>query len=151
MFVFKVKFVGAASGKIAKRNLNKITKEGFHLMGTVWHRSFRPKHFTAAGASEYGYRPRSPEYERRKQKRFGHKLPLVWTGESRTRSRVRNVKANSRRARVSMSVPKINFSGRGDELRTISRREGRALAGIMERHITKQLNELTETMTVTVR
>ena len=142
MLQFKITYEGAASGKIAKRALNNIKKGGFKTLGVVWHKQFRPKHFTRAGAAEYGYRPRSRDYENRKQKRFGHRDPLVYTGESRTRARIRNVKATSKGNRISLGTPRINFSGRASELRVISRTEKGVLINRMQRHMVKELNDL---------
>ncbi len=142
MMILNVRYEGAASAKVAKRQLNKITRTGFLALGVMWHKDFRPKHFTRGGAGEYGYRPRTTAYNAKKLKRFGHKDPLVFTGESRTRSRIRNVKATRKGNRISLGTPRINFSGRASELRVISRTEKGVLTNRMQRHMVKELNGL---------
>ena len=143
-----INFRGPHPG-MGKREWNNLVREMFHHLGIIWHKDFRAKHFTRRGASEYGYAPRSGErgnippqgfhrsYTGQKLKRFGHTRPLVFTGESERATRQRDIRATatSKRAkvRVHLHAPKLNFrnpkskTNPGEEVRTISRKEARAL------------------------
>lgn len=87
-----VKRTGMMSG-LGWRVINKIAKEVAILIGFFWHDNYLKKHFTAAGATEYGYEPRQGErgsgmkfsgsYTQHKLHRFGHTHPLEFTGDSR--------------------------------------------------------------------
>lgn len=132
---------------------NRIHKEMWRSLGEHWHRYQRPKHFTKAGAQEYGYAPRSGDpgrthpkgfhrsYQGRKLRRFGHTLPLVYTGLSRNLTRVRDVRPTSKGVRVIMRAPALNLRPKGgrinmrNELINISRRDARALVSVGERRL----------------
>lgn len=42
-----------------------------------------PKHFKGGATERYGYRKRTLAYVNRKRKKYGHSIPLVWTGGTR--------------------------------------------------------------------
>ena len=96
MMYFKIVYTGAIPPAMRKRDFNRVVKHMFGLMARKWHREYRLKHFTHAGAQEYGYTPRSGEqsgigtkaffqsYTGAKKKRLGYTPPLVWSGKSRT-------------------------------------------------------------------
>lgn len=50
-------------------------------LGQRWHRGTLRKHFTPAGAREYGYQRRTRKYRKAKLKKLGHNRPLVYTGQ----------------------------------------------------------------------
>jgi hypothetical protein len=149
-----------------KREMNRILKECWSLIGQLWHREMRPKHFTHAGAREYGYTPRSGEsarpcskgfrrsYTGRKLRKFGHTLPLVYTGTSRGLTRTGNITATSKGVRIAMHAPALNLRPKGgtinlyDEMTRISQRE----KGWIERNfhslVESKLKGITATETV---
>lgn len=114
-----VKYTGAVPG-IARKLLPGIKKTAYGAAGVDWHRTARPKHFTKAGASEYGYAPRKGEagnphrggfrrsYTGQKLAKMGHTRPLVYTGQSMALTRLRDVRATSTGARVVMNAPGLN-------------------------------------------
>lgn len=51
-----------------------------------WHAKFKPRHFETSAYSRYHYQRRSRKYEEQKRRRHGHNRPLVFSGESMTRS-----------------------------------------------------------------
>lgn len=69
-----------------------------------WQRVIAPRHFKPGAATKYGYQRRTKAYSERKFRRFGHRLPLVWTGESEMWIR-------TRRARARISVSGTNVTG----------------------------------------
>ncbi len=136
--------------KIVRRELNNVTREAARTMGQVWATRFREKHFTNAGAAEYGYTPRQGEpgrphprgfrqsYTGRKLAKFGHTRPLEFTGESRARTRSPRIVATATKGQatvqVIMNAPGFNRRYAGSpidmrkELTTVSRGEAEKLA-----------------------
>lgn len=79
-------------------------------LGRLWHRFLLPKHFTHAGATEYGYAPRTRLYTLRKRKKWGHTYPLVWSGATKQAAlRTQDVKATSKGAVVTLRGIKKYF------------------------------------------
>lgn len=164
MVLIRVTERGAVPG-VAKRELNTMLKAAWEETGVHWHRSMRPKHFTHAGAREYGYTPRKGErgaagtkgfrqsYTGRKLKRFGHTLPLVYTGESRELTRIRDVRATSKGVRIVMNAPKLNFRSRHstinmrDEMTRISAGEARELVAVLDAAYQRRLDAVRDVRT----
>lgn len=57
-------------------------KQGLRMAAEYWQVNFAPKHFRFSAHSKYKYQPRSKRYEKRKARRFHHRRPLVFTGET---------------------------------------------------------------------
>lgn len=160
-----IKYRGATP-KIAKRKLPRILKEAFRLTLSFWHKSMRPKHFTKAGATEYGYDKRSGErgsgrafkgsYTQKKLRKFGHTKPLVYTGESMNLSRIRDVRSTSKGGRVVMRVPTFNRRPKGkkrsmrEEMTQVSVKERNQLVRIFERAVDAQIKRVRDTETVRI-
>lgn len=95
-----------------RRAMPGLLRSAYVSALTLWHTEFRPIHFTKRAASRYRYTPRAGQraprgskaykrsYTARKQREKGHTLPLVYTGQSRTLSRLLDIRATSRRGRV---------------------------------------------------
>lgn len=124
------------------RHLRRVEKMMWQNLGEFWHKTMRPKHFTHAGAREYGYRPRKGErgnphpkgfarsYTGRKLKKFGHTLPMVFTGESRSLTGIRDVRATSKGTRVVMRARGLNRRNRHSN---INMREEMTRISILEK------------------
>jgi hypothetical protein len=135
--------------------------EALLALGEYWHDRFAPKHFTIAGEKEYDYYPRHPSYSRYKAKRFGHRRPLVLTGDlERMVLGVARVSATSQSASVVMRGPKYLYAYRKDlpggrpsqgdkaaELTAVTPAELNELAGVFERHLADALARLNVTET----
>jgi hypothetical protein len=154
------------------RRLNDCAREAGAQMGTFWWTQFRPKHFTREGAREYGYAKRRGEgagtkskewwtsYTGKKQRKFHHTLPLVWSGQSRTLAGIRDVRAtatrNRTRVRVVIHAPALNWRNPvtaidlRDEMTRVSASEAEALTGVFERDVTRRLNAITDTTQTTI-
>ena len=145
------------SPKVALRKLKEINKTAALVVGNYWHDHFRAKHFTPAGAREYGYQPRNVGYMIKKAKKWGHRNPLEWSGESKSQSRVKDIRATSTsaraRVRVVMHMPKLNFIPRGgsinmnDDMTRVSQAEVAKLAEVAADSIDAQLSVLTDNST----
>jgi len=136
--------------KLLKRELNNCHRDAAANMGEFWHERYRPKHFTNAASTEYGYTPRQGERGRPFGKGFdrsytGHKLklhnhsrPLVFSGESQRRTETMDVRATAKKGeafvRVVLHAPALNFRYSGspidmrDEMTAVSQREADAIA-----------------------
>ena len=160
MLVFKLK-ADHRNIPLSKRDFNNAVKGTHKDLGRYWHGALRPKHFTAAGAREYGYAPREGEkskpgprgfgssYTGKKLKKWGHTKPLVWSGESKRRTQKLNLRPTSKRITIKMNAPALNFQAgkRTDlnmrrELETISDREtvggiSRMYQRLLDRHLAR--------------
>lgn len=93
-----------------KGAIAKFQKAAFGVIGIMWHRQFRPRHFTHEGSRLYGYTARKGargsavkfkgSYTARKLKAFGHTNPLVFSGLSLRLSKIRDVRATRHGNRV---------------------------------------------------
>jgi hypothetical protein len=73
---------GATPG-LLKSEINRLTKEALIAAAENHYREYMPMHFTMAAYSRYGYKPRSAKYLAKKNKIYGHVLPLVYSGTSK--------------------------------------------------------------------
>lgn len=159
--------------KMMKREANAIHRGAAQEMGYYWHANFRAKHFTTAGATEYGYAARQGErgnigrrgfkrsYTGRKLTRFGHTKPLVWSGDSEALSRIRDVRAVAKSGaavgRVVIHASKLNFRPSGgkinmrEEVTKISAGEAPILVGVAEKYLNEKYQAIRggETTTIT--
>lgn len=111
----KIRERGPTPG-LLKRGFNKMKEKCFHAALTYWHRDILQKHFTSAGAIEYGYTPRKRQwrgsfkmsYIGRKLREKGHTKPLVFSGESMALTRMRDVRATSKRGVCVIRAPGFN-------------------------------------------
>lgn len=135
---------------------NKKLTEVFRAVGRYWHEHFLPKHFTEAGAREYGYFARKGErlppgskayrrsYTGRKERRFGHTLPLVHSGLSRSLARLLKLRVSSKGGRVLLPTgfnrkhPKSRIVMR-DEITRISTGERDVLLHVAQTEMDRQL------------
>lgn len=165
MIMCKVRYEGPVPGSLnlSQRRFNELLKDAWFESGKYWHTEFRPKHFTKEGAAEYGYKPRKGEdlpfgsrgfwksYTGKKQKRFGHTLPLVNTGELRDRSKTANIQPTKNSVRVALSrANKANWHNphseinMADELTMISDQEEVILAEVHDDAMQRMLDRIHE-------
>ncbi len=108
--MFKISVTFTPDIKTYQRVWNRARKTGLRAMGDLYAEKYLKKHFTHAGAREYGYAPR--QVFRRSGKKGGattsrgRRPPLVDSGDLKEEalSSVR-VKVYGARAVVSMEVP----------------------------------------------
>jgi len=167
----RLKFVLHYEGAVPeglKRHLPKIQKEALAAMGFYWHDHFRAKHFLPSGAVEYGYTPRKGQglstatkefwgtYMGKKLKYKRHQNPLVWSGESRERTRIRDVRATRNQVRIVLNAPALNFRNPNSnvnmraEMTTVSAAEQKVLAEVFRRAIAAGIEEIQYSRTVTI-
>jgi hypothetical protein len=159
---------GATPGLSAKWH-NEAAKEGWQHTARYWHVTLRDKHFTEAGAREYGYTKRKGEgmvrgskaykrsYTGRKEARFGHTRPLEFSGKSRRLTGTARISGTAKGATVRMNAPALNFKHpksqivMRDELTRISQPETSELSNVFGQHYHRHANRSTLTKTITIK
>jgi len=164
ILVSSIKFHGFVPG-VNNSQVNIVIRETLGDLAAYWHEHMRAKHFTVAGAREYGYLPRRGErgnmprigfkrsYTGRKLKAMGHTRPLVYTGESEEMTRIRDIRVHGKTATVVLHAPKLNWRNRysqihmWEEMTTVSEPElqelSRLFGRVMEMRLRAIPNDLT--------
>lgn len=150
-----ITYVGAPDAKA--KELRRIIKEGLQQVATGWHADVLPRHFARGAKQRYGYKDRSPQYERRKQRKYHHTVELVYTGQlMREVSRMARVSGTSRRVALSMSAPQYLYKykptqpDKADELTRVTQDEAEGLAKSLDRIAQAEFNRINPKRTVTV-
>lgn len=102
--------------KMPQRKLNTILRESYKDVGQVFFDKNLPRRFTVYGSRLLSYSKRSPSYTRRKERLFGHKLPLVYSGRTRERAlsaSFTKIRAKSTKGQgsvvLTVNAPALNF------------------------------------------
>lgn len=146
--------------KLKKRQLNAVLREALKELGEYWIDEMLPKHFTKAGAREYGYTPRKGEagsgqgfknsYTAKKLRDKKHTLPMVYTGETRQIAlsqshAVGKFRGNEGKSEITIVAPGLNRRHPNskirmqDEVRKVSSREIPILERVLVKLIEKKL------------
>lgn len=166
----RIKYTGAVPGvTLGRRELNREKKGSWHHTGTYWHQKFRKKHFTKAGAKEYGYIARKGEkmakgskaykrsYTGQKERKFGHTRPLEFSGLSRQLTRIRDVRAFSKKVRVVLHSRTFNRRHRKsqinmrEEMTRVSMAEAHTLVGQFDGDFGRRLSQFRGSHTETIK
>jgi hypothetical protein len=103
----------------------KASKEAWIQAGTMFHLKFRDERFTAAHGKKAGYAKRKGEesgtagkafwksYTGQKLKKWHHKNPLQWSGETRARVRAATITATGTRYLNPTSWTSVDSKGGG--------------------------------------
>jgi len=159
----KIRERGPTPG-LLKRGFNAMKQKCFHAALTFWHRELLQKHFTSAGAMEYGYTPRKRQwrgsfkmsYVGRKLREKGHAKPLVWSGESMALTRMRDVRATSKRGVCVIRAPGFNRRNphsqinMREELTRVSTSDASRMVRTYERKLDAELRAYRATQTKNV-
>ena len=151
--------IRGTSMQLMQREKNNLMRSTFTDLGVWFHDNLMEKRFTPEGARELQYAARSPSYQRRKKRQFGHNDPLVWSGRSkRSTLQIQDVRTTATRnkveARVVIHAPALNFKNPRSrvhprkEVVRISTRESVTLTGKTEEFFTARANALSETRTI---
>lgn len=127
---------------MVKRAWNAIAKICWEACGHHWGKAFRPLHFQSIAHRRYKIKPRDPDYNQQKYKLFGHRRPLVFTGESEESTENYRVIPTSKGCRVTMRAPALNYSRRGEDLTQINEQEAKSLTKIFDKQMAQQLLKL---------
>lgn len=115
-------FIAAGGmGRAVAQLHREAAKGAYAAAGEDYHRELRPKRFTREHAAEAGYKPRAGEhlvwgskefwksYTGRKLKKYGHTLPLVFSGRTRDRAKMATITSTSNRGQIKYAVNALNF------------------------------------------
>jgi len=80
MIYFRLTTSGIANWRGAKGQITALINGVFSEVIRRWHKNTLPKHFRPGAERVYHYAKRSKSHQRRKENRFGHRTPLVFTG-----------------------------------------------------------------------
>jgi len=150
-----------ATPKIMKRRLREIIKAACAQIGYHHLRYNVPKHFTQAGAREYGYTARKGEgmsvsdkgfwrsYTGQKLRKMHHTKPMVWAGESERRSRQQDIRATSNGVRIVLHTPHLAMQNpdsavnMAEEMGTVSGAEAHVIGVVFRDSIQRSLAAIT--------
>lgn len=79
--MYQITYQPSAVELLGEEGFSDALVGAMEVVGTTHHGQHLPVHFTEEGKGRYGLTPRSPRYERQKQKKYGHTKPLVASGE----------------------------------------------------------------------
>lgn len=137
-----------------KRDLNRIRNVCNRAAG-IEVRDLLPLHFEAGAQQRFRYQFRSKQYNRRKQRIFGHQKPLVFTGRMRQSVlRTARVTATSKGAKVQANTGTRGFRSaewrrqRKLELEAVTKQQQRTISDNYSKRFT-ELAQLPEFQTTT--
>jgi hypothetical protein len=146
----RCEIIEQGSPRQVARLREKAQRGGWMHALEYWHRFVLPVHFTEEGGRRYHYQTRTRAYQKRKQKRYGHQNPLVWSGETRRMVQAERIITNvsARGATLRMRGPKQlyayqkNFKQpyKAGELTTTVHDERRTLAKLVDRESARAMN-----------
>ena len=112
---------GNVPRSMAKQH-RQASREAYQRIAEEHHRENTPKRFTVEHGQAAGYQKRSGEalafgtkafwgsYTGRKLRKYGHMLPLVFTGETRNRARMATIVVTTNRGQLRYQVNALNFN-----------------------------------------
>ncbi|MHC4616384.1 MAG: hypothetical protein ACYTEQ_01390 [Planctomycetota bacterium] len=139
---------------------NNVRREVMLAVALHWHDEIAPRHFEVSATARYGYKKRSRRYTRRKQKRFGHRRPLEYTGESKDRILnptaviVKQTKTGQTRLRINATSRFFRFrkdlsqSNRANELTTVNDEDVAELAEVAIKKWKEKVDETDEKLVI---
>jgi len=151
----KLKVVIAKPGLwgLTKNDLRDAGRDAIYLTGVWWHENLKHHHFQIYAFGRYGYKPRAPPYERRKEQEHpeAEGRPNVWTGDSERSAMAGNkVLATARsweafHADVVVIAPKLNYGRRYQEIVSTTGAEDAQLANHFAHGFTREFLAIAET------
>jgi len=151
MIVFEL--ISEGPPKAKKAAAKRGAKLGMMAALKYWLVYYRKLHFTTLAFSRYRYKRRTLRYSARKQRKFGHKNPNVWTGKSELRSRFMKPSVSAGKARGLRgegrfpAIPAYFWKfwhdapNSGAELVAVNRQEHAVLARVAMKEMAKELRK----------
>ena len=127
---------------VMKSKHNAMSKASWLVGGDFWGDNLRSKHFQLTAFSEYGYRRRERSYEAKKERLFGHKRPLVYTGETEQRTEGFRTTSTRHGALVITYAQALSFTNSGSELTEVTNQEAKQIARAYGQEYDNQLDAL---------
>lgn len=130
-----------------------VRQDAMREVGMLWHQTMLPQHFEESAFQRYRYALRTKSYEKRKQRLFGHKRPLVWTGVLREQvTKNAMLEATKSQVKIIMGGPKwlagyIAFKGKKGtgpdkkkELTRVLKHEVETMARLVKQRMADAMN-----------
>lgn len=143
--------------KAPQRKINNALRFAYDQLGVEFFDTNLPRRFTHNGALTLGYQKRTNAYNARKQRETGQREPMVYSGETRSRvlsyqyTRVNaTAKGGVGGVALTLNAPVLNFRRSNnapdlrDEITRVAQREVPPLERKLDKFITTQFNELTD-------
>lgn len=145
---------------VGKNTFRTASREAFQKVGEFWWREYMPDHFRPYSGAKYGYKPRTADYQRRKEAlarrgivRQGGRAPLVFRGDmEEAMRRSASIRAFPTRCTVQIEAPRyVTFRPRGNqpnkaqEVTRVLPYQQRRMEEMHRDHVTKRLNEFRAT------
>lgn len=142
-----IKERGATPRRMMKAH-NASAKEAWYMAGRLFHETMRDKRFTAEHGRKANYAKRKGEesgidtkaffrsYTGRKLRKWGHRRPMEWSGDTRRNVRYANINNTSKGCRVAYpGANKLNYRPRGGRIN---------MADEFRRLLPEEINKLAE-------
>jgi len=159
-YVKRIVFDGAPE-EDAKRQMRGL-RSGMRDATKKWQREMAPQHFKFGAQGRYGYQQRTKKYRRRKERVYGHRRPLVYSGETLKWVTTRFAQPTTRKTPLGVAsvlpvvVPKYFFMYRGAgpdkyaELTTTLPDEYEALFQVVDKALDEAMDQRTRKRRVSV-
>jgi hypothetical protein len=145
---------GRAPRRLAKA-YGQASKTSWRETGLHYHQTMRPKRFTVAHGKAAGYQPRKGDefawgtkqfwksYVGRKVRKFKHRRPLVWSGETERRARAVNIVAQRNVAKMRYALNALNFHPWAQaEFRRILPAEAAELGRVYDANLDREIKKV---------
>jgi hypothetical protein len=129
IFIVVLKYKLTGTEALTRTQVINAMKRALVRVGHFWHEQFAEKRFTKLGFTEYGFKPRTPRFERNKLRFWPGSagLPLVMKGEWRERvlgaSTVSRIRATRDTLTIPLAAPHATRPDQAAEIRTVTRSE----------------------------
>lgn len=146
MPVLRFRIIDRGGPRVMAKHLRAACKAGYEAGLDDWHEHTLPKHFTRAGADEYGYEKRTKAHMKRKARKYGHQNPLMFSGDmKRMLQQMARITSTSRGGAVTMDAPRYVYYGQKlREITAVSRADEDRMAEVAEKVIAEKLDNATE-------
>lgn len=150
-----LQYVGVAGA--SPSDMERAAEAAMGELGAKWHGEYLPLHFDQSAYLRYSFKPRSRRYNVTKRNRYGHTLPMVYTGYMMmailSAARIAT-SPHGVEIRFSSGSRALNFSGVGRkrtysypdmraELTAVSTDEPDRFARFLDGRVVDHLNEIT--------
>lgn len=139
------------------QELRRAVKQQLQAVADAWHSNILPRHFKRGAKQRYGYQERKASYNKRKEKRYGHRRPLEYTGQlKRQVLRKARISGTSKRATVSMDAPRYMYQykpgapDKAAEITAVTQDEAESMAIQLNRNLVLSINSDKRKRTVKV-
>jgi uncharacterized membrane protein len=129
------------------KTFRQFAKASWDACGEFWHEKILPGHFEVSASRKYHYKRRNKKYEQKKERKWGHRKPLVWSGKMEaTLTRSAQISATSKGVRVKLPNVKYIYAydagepNKAEEVIRMSYRDQRRIANVFGEAMQKEID-----------